>query len=503
MSLISRLSQPVPVARIALAVVTAGLLAGCSSEFDRLAEGPFGSSDRTPVGTVLVPPSAIAPAAGSQNAPVIPPGRPAPITGVQSSPLPPPVSSRARNNLAVPAAPSPRIKNSRIKSPKIKTPKPRIAARGRSISTITARNLRRHGNWSPKGGTPVTVAAGETASTIERRYGVPRATLAKVNGLKSSRDIVPGATIVIPVYTSARKAKISQRSAAVVKSRNKSRFTKQTKSTAKKTRVRRAATATSNRSSRVKSTSARNSSSLRRTTRAKHKSGAARSPKSRATIKKTARETRSEKRARLSRERAAKRLAKRKKIAEQHRAKKEQALARAKAKQDRKDRLAAQRRKAETRKAATRNSVSKKPTRSAALDRNPVSSTASRSKATSRKFRWPARGRIIQGFRKGQNDGINIAVPEGTSVKATEGGVVAYAGSELKGYGNLVLIRHSNGYVSAYAHNKQLKVKRGDKISRGQTIAKAGRTGNVSTPQIHFEIRKGSTPLNPLPHLSR
>jgi len=96
-----------------------------------------------------------------------------------------------------------------------------------------------------------------------------------------------------------------------------------------------------------------------------------------------------------------------------------------------------------------------------------------------------------------QNDGINIAVPENTPVKAAEDGVVAYAGSELKGYGNLVLVRHPNGYVTAYAHAKELLVKRGDQVKRGQVIARSGQTGNVNTPQLHFEIRKGSSPLDP------
>ncbi|MGV6874893.1 peptidoglycan DD-metalloendopeptidase family protein [Pseudochelatococcus sp. B33] len=116
-------------------------------------------------------------------------------------------------------------------------------------------------------------------------------------------------------------------------------------------------------------------------------------------------------------------------------------------------------------------------------------------------FRWPARGRVINGFGNG-NEGINIAVPEGTPVKAAEGGVVAYAGNELKGYGNLVLIRHDNGFVTAYANNGELKVKRGDKVTRGQTIAHSGQTGNVTSPQLHFELRKGSTPVDPLPHLA-
>ena len=117
-------------------------------------------------------------------------------------------------------------------------------------------------------------------------------------------------------------------------------------------------------------------------------------------------------------------------------------------------------------------------------------------------FRWPARGRIIQGFKAGANDGINIAVPEGTAVKAAEAGVVAYAGSELKGYGNLVLIRHPNGFVSAYANNGEISVKRGETVKRGQAIAKSGQTGNVSSPQLHFELRKGSTPVDPTDFLA-
>ena len=121
-------------------------------------------------------------------------------------------------------------------------------------------------------------------------------------------------------------------------------------------------------------------------------------------------------------------------------------------------------------------------------------------------FRWPAKGRVIAGFgpkaNGQQNDGINLAVPEGTPVKAAEDGVVAYAGSELKGYGNLVLVRHANGYVTAYAHAKELLVKRGDAIKRGQVIAKSGQTGNVDAPQLHFEVRKGPTPQDPMPMLN-
>jgi murein DD-endopeptidase MepM/ murein hydrolase activator NlpD len=121
-------------------------------------------------------------------------------------------------------------------------------------------------------------------------------------------------------------------------------------------------------------------------------------------------------------------------------------------------------------------------------------------------FRWPVRGKVVTGYgaktNGKSNDGINLAVPEGTPIKAAEDGVVAYSGNELKGYGNLVLVRHSNGYVTAYAHASELLVKRGDTIKRGQVIAKSGQSGEVGSPQLHFEIRKGSSPVDPLQFLN-
>jgi murein DD-endopeptidase MepM/ murein hydrolase activator NlpD len=121
-------------------------------------------------------------------------------------------------------------------------------------------------------------------------------------------------------------------------------------------------------------------------------------------------------------------------------------------------------------------------------------------------FRWPVQGRIVSAFGPksdgGHNDGIDLAVPLGTSVMAAENGVIAYAGDELKGYGNLVLIRHSNNWVSAYAHNDEILVKRGDQVRRGQVIAKAGRTGQASQPQLHFELRKGSRPVDPTKYMA-
>jgi len=122
-----------------------------------------------------------------------------------------------------------------------------------------------------------------------------------------------------------------------------------------------------------------------------------------------------------------------------------------------------------------------------------------------RGFIWPLKGKVVSGFgskAKGlRNDGVNILAGRGTPVLAAENGVVAYAGNELRGFGNLLLIKHDGGWVTAYAHNHQLLVKRGQKLKRGQKIATVGSTGNVTKPQLHFEIRKGKTARDPRKYL--
>jgi murein DD-endopeptidase MepM/ murein hydrolase activator NlpD len=116
-------------------------------------------------------------------------------------------------------------------------------------------------------------------------------------------------------------------------------------------------------------------------------------------------------------------------------------------------------------------------------------------------FIWPASGKVISGFgatsNGERNDGINIAMPQGAPIKAAASGTVSYSGDELKDYGNLLLIKHDGGYVTAYAHAERLLVQRGDAVTKGQVIAYAGHTGDVATPQLHFEIRHGTTPVDP------
>ena len=120
-------------------------------------------------------------------------------------------------------------------------------------------------------------------------------------------------------------------------------------------------------------------------------------------------------------------------------------------------------------------------------------------------FLWPVQGKVLSGFgpkSKGlHNDGINIAATRGSAVRAAESGVVAYAGNELRGFGNLLLVKHAGGWVTAYAHNETLLVKAGDKVSKGQSIARVGSTGNVTKPQLHFELRRGKRAIDPRRHL--
>jgi murein DD-endopeptidase MepM/ murein hydrolase activator NlpD len=121
------------------------------------------------------------------------------------------------------------------------------------------------------------------------------------------------------------------------------------------------------------------------------------------------------------------------------------------------------------------------------------------------RFLWPIHGKIVSAFGVKQgglhNDGINIEAPRGTVVRAAENGVVVYAGNELRGFGNLLLIKHADGWTTAYAHNEQILVQRGEQVKRGQPVAKVGATGNVTTPQLHFELREGTEAVDPVRYL--
>ena len=129
--------------------------------------------------------------------------------------------------------------------------------------------------------------------------------------------------------------------------------------------------------------------------------------------------------------------------------------------------------------------------------------TASIQQQETKLFRWPVTGRIIRNFGP-ENDGINLAVPEGTPVKAAENGIVVYSGNELEDFGNLVIVQHENSWISAYAHNKERNVERDDIVKRGDIIAHAGTSGSVDFPQLHFMLRNAQNqPVNPVDYLPK
>ena len=138
----------------------------------------------------------------------------------------------------------------------------------------------------------------------------------------------------------------------------------------------------------------------------------------------------------------------------------------------------------------------------------PVEDMPSTSAATSAamadgvKFAWPAKGKVIAGFNESSNKGINIAGKMGEPVDAAAEGKVVYAGSGLRGYGNLVIIKHDGNYLTAYAHNSKILVKEGETVKRGQRIADMG-DSDADTAMLHFEVRRQGKPVDPMKFLNQ
>ncbi len=454
------------------------LAAGCSSEATRFAENPFASRSQ---------PRASGEVTGSV-------AQRAPRTAVQSQPLPAPhVSapatrpvvhstaggSRGMASYHPPAQPAPEVTGSvsRQAGPLPAPPQVSRSATGPVAS---------HSGWTWEGGTPVTVGPGDTAATLGQRYGVPASAILQANNLPNAGAVRPGQRLVIPRYDASlttgsamprTTASAPPRPAPVV-----------------------AAPAVTAPAGQVVHTIAPGET-LMKLSRQYKKSlgeiarannipphtqvkigdrivipGAARMPRAVAAATPAA--------------------------APRPVAAAQPAPAPAAVVQQNWPPAPPKVASVTSQPAPTARAIT--PAAPPAAAEKPRADTTA---STMPGFRWPVRGRVIAGFGPKttgqQNDGINVAVPEGTPIRAAEDGVVAYAGNELKSYGNLVLIRHPNGYVTAYAHASEIMVKRDEPIKRGQVIAKAGQTGNVSAPQLHFEIRKGSSPVDPMPFLDR
>ena len=422
------------------------MLAGCA-ESSRLADpfsNPFETSAR------VSDPTPTASTAPREN-------YSAPLGRVQSRPLSAPGASAS---YATPSTPSPQM----------------AAASSVSAPASTGGIIRSTGpgGWTSQGGPTVTVGQGETATVLANRYGVPADALLRVNGYSSASQVTPGTRLTIPVYTASAAA-----AAAPVAARAVEDKAQKTADSAKMKFVK-GPDAASKAKAAVKPAVSDDD---------EDEKPAAKPAKGKLADAKKAETKKPEAKIADVKKADAKKADAKTADAKKPETKKVEAPA----KQPQKTAKVEAKPEAEAKKVDPAPTASLPPAES---------KTAAASDAANPEFRWPARGRIIQGFKAGGNDGINIAVPEGTSVKAAEGGVVAYAGSELKGYGNLVLIRHPNGFVSAYAHNGEIDVKRGDQVKRGQTIAKSGQSGNVASPQLHFELRKGSTPVDPTSYLA-
>jgi murein DD-endopeptidase MepM/ murein hydrolase activator NlpD len=342
-------------------------------------------------------------------------------------------------------------------------------------------------HWSAQGGTPVTLAEGETPETVANRYGVPAEVLVRVNGFSSASEVAPGTRLVIPVYRGrvAEAPKPSSAPRQVVQA---------SKPAPAPTAPAKIAAGPAKPAPAAKPTQPTAVATAKPQPAAQAKAAVAQAKAAAAQSKPVVAAAKPQPAVPAKPQAAAQKAAP---VQAAHAAKAAPAAAPATVATASPPPAAA----APTPAAPPPAAAAPKAQVAQAQQSNDEPSEKVGSGAHP-EFRWPARGRVIQNFATGGNDGINIALPEGTQVKAAEAGVVAYAGNGLKGYGNLVLIKHPNGFVSAYAHNGEISVKAGDQVTRGQTIAKSGQSGDVPTPQLHFELRKGKTPVDPMNYLA-
>jgi len=471
--------------RVALIGIIGGGAAACSSDASRLSNpfsNPFSSE---PAATGSLPEGSLKPA------PAIRTGR------IQSEALGAPGAAPRPAATAIPA------------------PTPAAAPATRVASTGAP-------GWSAQGGTQITVSKNDSLNQMSTRFGVPASAILSANGLSNASQITPGRQIVIPVYNASgmnpAAAPMTARPARAVEEKREDARQIEAKVPSKREDAKEAAKREEAKREEAKRAAAEKE--------ADRKEALARDTAARKVAEEKSRKEASLKEASLKEADKKKHVrpgqvakadekkpdpkadAKAKAEAKAMEAKAEaKAAAKAEATQKLAEAKAA---KEAAQKAAAAEKPEKvaakeapKPVAAAAPAKPEPAATGSVADATpSESFRWPAKGRVISGYGTSGNEGINIAVPEGTPVKAAEEGTVAYAGSDVKGYGKLVLVRHANGFVSAYAHNGEIDVKPGDKVKRGQTIAKSGASGNVTSPQLHFEIRKGGSPVDPMSQLA-
>lgn len=513
--------------RLLGSVVIAGLVSACSSDVARFSDNPFSNPFQSR--TSFDPVSTNSISRGKAQAQSQAQTRLAPVTNAATTTQTlPPVSAPMMRTAAA--------STGVVGSANYPSLVPNAAKNNPIVTGST-------NGWTAVGGTPVTLGAGENINTLSSRYGVPASAIMAVNGLSSTNAAQPGQQLMIPAYNAvsggapsvakvASAAKVSSATpaaaavaapvaaAAAVKasSTSKARETvEQAKAVVPPSRPAAVRDVTQRAESDAEKRAAAKLAQLRKQEAEadddEDEKPAKAAPKV-DPLKKAdaAKKVEDAKKAELKKAEDAKKAELKKAEMKKAEAKKQEELRKAEALKK-----AEATKKAEAAKKAAKAKQDddvettasipepKVPAKTAALAPSTPKPVEKVEEATEDKssasFRWPAQGRVISGFGArntgGANDGINIALPEGTPVRAAEGGTVVHADDALKGYGKLVLIRHPNGFVSVYAHNGELSVKRGESVKRGQVIAKSGQSGNVTSPQLHFEIRKGATPVDP------
>jgi murein DD-endopeptidase MepM/ murein hydrolase activator NlpD len=518
--------------QLLLAGTAALALSGCadSSRVDDPLSSPFHASaryDRAPTGAINAPPAEQKGDFFSETFKTFNESSPKSDSSVDLRPSTPPRPVPSLSVESQPLTPPAPISSSPLPAPRSQTPTPAYSSRPVPPAPVPAQAMSaaprsvpaRVGGWSLDGGAPVVVGEGESAGMIANRYGVPVDSLLKLNGYRTASQVQPGSRLTIPVYSASQAARVEAPAPRLapapqpqaLKSPKAARATPKDDEAMveppKKAQPRFALKAGPKSLVEEESEPA-----------AKAPVAAPAKPRIDAAAERKAKLA--EARTAAIKEAAA--TIEKKKLdsakAEKAQAQLAQAQTQAQAKAQAQSQAQSQFKPLplQQAQAAPVAPVQAKPVAKLAeaapepakpAQAKPQVASAPEEDATARttpagdsanpEFRWPARGRVIQAYGNSGNDGINIAVPEGTAVKAAESGVVTYAGSELKGYGNLVLIHHPNGFDSVYANNGSLNVKRGDTVKRGQTIALSGQSGNVASPQLHFELRKGHKPVDP------
>ncbi len=488
--------------RFAAILAATTFLAGCSSGVTRFSEGIFTddiftgstSNQRAIIRDQVDQPypgeaqsvAAAAPVSMSRSA-----VEPVTTGNVERGSLPPAGSAPVRSASAEPSPVDRTVTNTTTAQPVAAAPAPRAApATGEK-------------GWSSAGGTEVTVRPGETVHNLSKRFGVPSAEILKANGMASGDQLAAGQKVVIPTYAYSRKAGVSAPDAnpkvAEAKSSSGTRFDVPADKTPlpKPAPVQAAVLPQTPKPKEQQAGDRQTASNTGSTSSAGNVYTVVAGDSLYAIAKKTGVSANDLKAANgLSDghlqigQKLTIPAGGSTRVATATPAKVDPVVTSA-TKNAAKEATASPV-TAYTPPQPSENAIRKVTTETAAIA--PDATGIGR-------MRWPARGRIIEGYGRAAggkvNDGIDIAVPEGTPVKAAENGVVIYAGDGLKEFGNTVLVRHEDGLVTVYGHTSELKVSRGDTVRRGQEIAISGMSGSADRPKLHFEVRKDSTPVNP------